>query len=271
MSKIFGGERIVPVWTSAARSLHSTKGRTDRNYILEIASPTALTAEDRAVIATVDNKLRNGKAGLTIETVASTLFPNGMYRRYGYPNFFEHFRNAIKKGKDRGTWGTYALRMVERKHPNTKAVFNPLDTIVQKLRKAKGGPRTVAAYELGVVVPADLIEEAIDLGCELPLYDPVTDRERPTNIPCLSHLSFKLNSDDTVDLTAIYRSHHYAQRTLGNLVGLSQLLGFVAKEATLKVGQLTCISTQAHLDVGTWGGVQATTALLATFPAEKAA
>lgn len=272
MSRIFSGQRIAPVWTSAARSLDKTKGRTARNYILEISSPTLLAREDIAVISAVDTKLRNAKDGLTIETVAGTLFPNGMYRRYGRPDFYDHYRIAIKKGKDEGTWGTYALRMIERTNPKTKAIFNPLETIVQKLHTAKGGRRIRAAYELGVVAPTDLVDEVeIDLGCELPLYDPATDRKRPTNIPCLSHISFKLNKDDTVDLTAIYRSHHYAQRALGNLIGLSQLLAFVAKEAELKPGHLTCVSTQAHLDVGTWGGVKGTGELLATFPPEKAA
>lgn len=82
------------------------------------------------------------------------------------------------------------------------------------------------------------------------------------NMPCLSHLSFKLTDRESVDLTAIYRSHHYAARALGNLLGLSQLQAFVAKEANLKVGTLTCISTHAHLDLSSWGGVVKGRALL---------
>lgn len=274
MAKVFSGQRIVPVWVTAARSLNKakTQHRTERNYVLEITSPILLLPADLPVIAAVDAKLRNAKDGLSVETVAGTLFPNGLYRRYGRPDFYDHYLSAIKKGKDKGTWGTYAIRMIERENPKTNVVFNPLDTIVQKLQTAKNGRRIHAAYELGVVAPADLVDEpVIDFGCELPLYDPATDGGRPTNIPCLSHLSFKLNDDDTVDLTAVYRSHHYAQRTLGNLIGLSQLLAFVAKEAGLKLGTLTCVSTQAHLDVGTWGGVAATDALLATFPEEEVA
>jgi hypothetical protein len=54
----------------------------------------------------------------------------------------------------------------------------------------------------------------------------------------------------------MYRSHHYCARALGNLLGLAQLLSFVAKEAELKVGTLTCLSSHAVLDAETWGGVQ---------------
>lgn len=274
MAIVFSGQRIVPVWVAAARSLNKAKSqqRTERNYILEITSPILLLPTDLQVISAVDAKLRKAKERLSVETVAGTLFPNGLYRRYGRPDFYGRYLAAIKKGKDRNTWGTYAMRMIERTNPKNGAVFNPLDKIVEKLKAAKDGRRVHAAYELGVVAPADLVtDQAADFGCELPLYDPVTDGGRPTGIPCLSHLSFKLNDEGSVDLTAVYRSHHYAQRALGNLIGLSQLLAFVAKESELTIGTLTCVSTQAHLDVVTWGGVGATDALLATFPEEEMA
>ena len=274
MAKIFSGQRIVPVWVAAARSLNKAKSeqRTQRNYLLEITSPVMLIPTDLSVISAVDAKLRKAKEGLSVETVAGTLFPNGLYRRYGRPDFYGHYLTAIEKGKDRGTWGTYAMRMIERANPKNNSVFNPLDKIVEKLQTAKNGRRVHAAYELGVVVLTDLIDSpVVDFGCELPLYDPVTDGGKPAGIPCLSHLSFKLNDEDTVDLTAVYRSHHYAQRALGNLIGLSQMLAFVAKEADLTIGTLTCVSTQAHLDVATWGGVVATDALLAIFPEEELA
>jgi hypothetical protein len=44
-----------------------------------------------------------------------------------------------------------------------------------------------------------------------------------------------------------------------------RFLNFVAKEAELKVGQLTCISTFATLDTDTWGGVTKTKQLLTSY------
>jgi len=80
-------------------------------------------------------------------------------------------------------------------------------------------------------------------------------------------LSFKLAaSKGTVDLTAVYRSHHYAKRALGNLVGLSQLLHFVSKESGYDPGVLTCVSTLAHLDVSSFGGADAAAALIKRLP-----
>jgi len=54
-------------------------------------------------------------------------------------------------------------------------------------------------------------------------------------------------------LTAMYRYHYYIEKALGNLLGLSQLLFFVAKETGLGVGPLVCLSTYAVLDTeGGW-------------------
>ncbi|MBZ5698792.1 MAG: hypothetical protein LAN18_09620 [Acidobacteriia bacterium] len=56
-------------------------------------------------------------------------------------------------------------------------------------------------------------------------------------------------------LTALYRSHYYVQKTLGNLLGLAQLQGFVANETRLNIGPLICHSTYATLEreTGEWG------------------
>lgn len=101
-------------------------------------------------------------------------------------------------------------------------------------------------------------------GFELPLYDSATDHNLTMNMPCLSYISFKVTAEK-LDLTAIYRSHWYGQRVLGNLIGLSNLHKFVAVESGFDRGVLTCIATHAYLDIKSLGGTQATKRLLASF------
>lgn len=260
MAKVFSAERLVPAWVDAARSLNAAADRTDRNFVLEITSPTALVREDLQVIKAVDERLR-ATAGIGVYTVAGTIFPQGPYLRFGRPDFYKHYLAAMKAGMKKGTWGTYAMRMMERAHPKSNKIINPLETIVTKLKNTNTGRKWQSAYELGVHDVDDL--RSGEIGCELPIHEPATDGGPATNIPCLSHLSFKLDAGKgAVDLTVVYRSHHYAQRALGNLIGLSQLLHFVTKESGYTPGVLTCVSTLAHLDVGSFGGVGATTALL---------
>lgn len=262
MAELIVGDRIVPVWLAAVRRLHATPHRTALNVVLEVTSPTLLVNDDLAVMQAVDTKLRTYTTDMSLDTVAATLFPNHMYRRSGRPDFYTRYLTAIKRGKKKNSWGTYAWRMMERTDRRDGKNFNPLERIVQKFIDAKAGQAYQAVYELGVLEPDDVLADDADgPWCELPIADPAAKPRR--NIPCLSHLSFKL-SGGRVALTAVYRSHYYAQRTLGNLIGLSQLQSFVAKESGLAIGPLTCISTLAVLDTDTWGGVDATTSFLKT-------
>ena len=98
------------------------------------------------------------------------------------------------------------------------------------------------------------------------IYDVAIEGREWMGFPCLSHLSFKRvaqGSGFAVNLTAVYRSHSYCARALGNLLGLGQLLYFVAQESGLSVGTLTCLSSYAELDVRAWGGIRNTRTILA--------
>jgi len=264
MAKIFqDGQRIVPTWLGAVNELRKQKSG-QRNYLLEIAQPTILTDQDKAVIALVDASLREHR-DLSVKTVAGTIFPLGMYRRFGRPAFYAEFTQRMKRAQKEHTWGTYALRMMERRGTKPGTVVNPLEQIVQKLLRASSdeGHAYHNNYELGVAEPADDLGLEEPYGCELPTFDVARDGSRVANLPCLSHLSFKMTNKDQVDLTAIYRSHYYCERALGNLIGLSQLLQFVATESKLKVGTLSCLSTHAEDDFRSWGSAAEATKLLA--------
>jgi len=267
MAKLFEFERVVPAWLEATKSLALESSRTARNYVLEIKSPSSLRPADLAVISAVDNVLRATGDGIGVYTVAATIFPQRLYARHGCPAFYDKYLALMKKGQKPHTWGTYAMRLMSRPHPKKAESINPLDTIVQKFRRSRTGTRKItSAYELGVHEPSDLVDG--EVAGELAIYAPSSDGGLDTNIPCLSHLTFKLNpARDAVDLTAIYRSHYYGRRALGNLIGLSQLQSFVAAESGYAVGQLTCVSTLAKLDVEAFGGVGRTNALLASLGA----
>lgn len=266
MAKLIPSEGVGTAWLSAARHLNGQPGRKDRNLVLEISNPQALSADDRKIIRSVDAVLRQHNKDLSIETVSGTIFPNGLYRREQRPQFYRTFTDLMAKAKKPNTWGTYAMRMIRRVNRSGTGVYNPLDSIVERLLKTHTGTKYQSAYELGIVDIEDDYDNGLEgYGFELPLYDPSRDA-RPLNVPCLSHLSFKL-TEGKLDLTAIYRSHWYGQRALGNLVGLSQLHSFVGKESKYECGTLTCIATHAYLDSENLGGVAVTNAFLNSLPA----
>ncbi|WP_124533039.1 hypothetical protein [Burkholderia cepacia] len=287
MAKIFEAERIVPVWLEASQHLqrqHSSE-MSARNLVLEVQTPNILTHEDCVAFDEVDVALRDYASGLNVKTVAATIFPQALYLRHGRHEMYKRYAAIMKRAKVKGTWGTYAARMMA--WPNgTSLGVNQLEQTILKLdRAAHHGTGYKSVFEVGTTDPIEdseqeamhdiAIEEDIELGdaempCEVSTFHPVADGKKIRNMPCLSHISFKLTDKAKVDLTAVYRSHHYAARALGNLLGLSQLLSFVAKESRLEPGVMTVISTHAVLDAPSWGGKPATEALLKTIAARYA-
>lgn len=255
--------RIVPAWLAATQHLEAS-GRECRNIVLEIAQPHELPAGDRAALDKVDAALKANTNDLCIKTVATTIFPQRIYERLGPDEFADYFLKVMKKGKKKGTWGTYAMRMLQRRGKVAGSTFNPLQQIVEKLKHAaNGGQAFKSDYELGVHLVEDLDETEYEVAAELPTWESATDGAKTMNIPCLSHVTFKMISG-RLELTAIYRSHYYGARALGNLVGLSQLQSYVATQTGLQIGTLTCISTHAVLDYKALGGVPAGKMLLAS-------
>lgn len=265
--------RVVPTWLAAATYLESMPKHKAMNLVLEMNEPLVILDEDRLIMQRVNAALI--PKGLSLSTVAGTIFPQDMYRRYQRPAFYEKYKTMLKRGKKRGSWGTYAHRMIERIDRNGRGVINPLEMLIERLHEDGQSRRDdgtvssfISAYELGVADPAaDLaaVQSDNDPGGDIPIYSAATDGRQWMGMPCLSHLSFKRVKEEggaVVHLSAMYRSHHYCARALGNLIGLAQLLSFVAKESELRVGTLTCLSSHAELDVKEWGGVRKARSIL---------
>ena len=240
----------VEAWLKAANLLATMPDRCAYNVILDIENPITMTDVDQSIVQTVDRFLTDHDAD-PVATVAATIFPASDYRRNGIKGVFEDFPERTYP-KLTTRWGTYAGRMLRRNGKNGKP-FNPLELTIEKLRaqsKRKSPLRGI--YEVGLT----------DILTDVPIFDPALDSKRTMGQPCLAHLSFKLREEKGLMVTALYRNHYYVQRTLGNLIGLSQLLYFVAREAGLAPRSLVCHSTFARLDTGEHWGVSAVKGLL---------
>jgi hypothetical protein len=243
MTILIQEDTIVSAWLRAVDHLLRSPRHEDFNVMLEMESPTSFNAGDRGVGGRVDRFL-TGHGVQALHTVANTIFPADLYRRYGASGVFDHYPEAVyprlKKCR-KNSWGTYVHRMVRRTAADG-TVVNPLRNVISRLQAEVngGGNAKRARYELNMVDPF------LDLSTS----DPTLPGDaKAMGAPCLSHLSFKLR-DGAVALTAFYRSHYYVERALGNLLGLSNLMRFVAREAGLEPGVLTCISSMAQIDCG---------------------
>jgi hypothetical protein len=217
----------LTTWREAVRIVDAEPGHEAHNVIMSVADPVGGTGLTDPGVKLVDDFLRHHDKSL--QTIANTIFPAALYHRYGAPRFFTEFHEKIlPKVRDKEKWsGYYFERMTS--WPGTPN-DNPLWDLVQRM--ADPGVTSRNKFELA-------------------LFDPARDLNRsPYGGQCLSFLSFKTVpcGPDVVNLTAMYRNHYYIEKLLGNLIGLGRLLSFVAKEAGLKVGSLTVLSSHAKID-----------------------
>jgi hypothetical protein len=226
-------------WLKACELLAEQDDETLYTLILGVHQPDIVTPEDFRMHDVLNDFLVSNEQ-LPLSSIANTLFPAGLYLQGGAEAVFRDFPALYPKMKE--GWGTYAYRMLNPTITRDGVSRSALEILVEKLKKQKNKGRMRAAYEL------DLLNEAEDV--DIALYQPSSDCARTIGQPCLVHLSFKLHPDDRLSLTALYRTHFYVQKTLGNLLGLSQLMCFVAEQVGLEVGSLVCHSTMAQLEYG---------------------
>lgn len=215
----------------------AASGHEAHNVLMAVSNPATGNQLHDPRIAAVDEFLRIYAKPL--QTVSNTIFPQALYTRHGAPAFFDAFHTKVLPSVRRNErWsGYYFERMTS--WPGAP-LNNPLWDIVERMRDS--ALRTRNKFELAV-------------------FDPARDVDRsPYGGQCLSHLSFKLlpGSPNTLALTAFYRNHYYIEKLLGNLIGLSNLMAFVAKEAELKLSPLTILSSHAKIDLPKSDGLAST-------------
>ena len=83
-------------WREAVRAVDAQPGHRAYNVVIDVSDPVSNTTREDARIAVVDDFLSG--CDKSVETVANTIFPAGLYHRYGAPAFFDVFRdNVLKK------------------------------------------------------------------------------------------------------------------------------------------------------------------------------
>ncbi len=222
-------------WLVAARRLFDT-GPVN-NMILHIEDPISHSATDNAVMTQVDTFLRDHGA-YPLSTVANTIFPDALYTPGKPELLYERYDRSFRKIKSKAPdWGRYFDRMINWPGSDGKN-HRQLQTLIENL--SAYGPQTDRAQPYYNMY-------------ELTLFHPEKDARKPLGRQCLSFIEIKperVEGAVRLHMTALYRSHYYIARSLGNLIGLGRLLRFIAMETRCEVGTLTIHSTHAEIDTG---------------------
>jgi thymidylate synthase len=219
----------ISAWREAVQAVDERPGHQAHNVIIDIENPTANASLRDSRVAIVNDFLEVREK--SVETVANTIFPEGLYYRHGAPKFFEVFNDRVLgKVRRNDRWsGYYFERMTNVPGADGKP-FNQLWDIVERIKNDK--VRALNKFEITI-------------------FDPARDVDgSPYGGQCLSFGSFKLIPGErrTLTLTVMYRNHFYIEKLLGNLIGLGRLMAFVGRETGVDVGALTVISTHAQID-----------------------
>ena len=263
MTEFVKASGVTEAWLRAAEHIAEQPRQECVHMFLSIGEPTAVSTQDREVMRMVDQFLaEHGKQPL--DTVADTIFPKSHYLKYGIKGVMDRYPASIQQLYDTDSevrghwpWGTYALRMLRYPVKNGKPI-NQLQIALGKL--ATSGKKSCFEVSTG---PSWVDIAAPDNVAEIATYNTAKDARLVMGGPCLSHLSFTRDSvGGKLHLNATYRSHYYLERALGNLIGLSGLLAFMAHESGHECGTLAVNSTFAKLDAGSFGGKAAAANLI---------
>ena len=171
-------------------------------------------------------------------TVANTIFPQSLWRRADgdrarlFSRYVERLPDYVAMAPRKNGRGLYFARLIafdtdpktgQREAAGTAGVpdgGNQLEFIIRHLAPNKRRSWLQAS-----------------------IFDPARDHteSRYLGFPCLQHLTFVPNfGSGLLQLNAFYATQYVFEKAYGNLLGLARLGAFVASQADLRLGRVTC-------------------------------
>lgn len=189
------------------------------NLVVHITEPSTLLQHE---IRRLDPRSVDSRAKSVFD-VAATIFPRPTSRRNLAPDDFAEYYLPIylRLKRRRSGWGFYFERLV---------CFGP--SHAPQLTRVIDGLSGWGRNHHGAFV--------------IHFSSADTDRPRRRGGPCLQYVQLTPDAAK-LSLTAVYRSHDYFHKALGNFLGLSRLLSYVCNHTGHEVGTLTCLSTYAFI------------------------
>ena len=200
-------------------------------------------SENDTIRGAVDDSLLSLGTGLSVNTVASTIFPASLWnplrhRRELYARFDRIWPKVEKCPGNRR--GHYFRRLTEKIDGRDSG---QLDFIIQTY--CRGNHRRSAL--------------------QAALLDPARDHTncRQQGFPCLQQVAFTPLGRGEMCVTGFYGLQYLFERAYGNYLGLCRLGRFMAHEMGLKLTRMTCVASAAKLtdskvrkgDLATMAGV----------------
>ncbi len=215
------GSSCLEAWRLGCSALLDGGGELD-NIITTILDPCSANPQGYRAF---DPRGVSGSPD-TVAHVARTIFPTGIWQvSANRADLYHRYKDSLLRTRQRG-WGTYFERLIEFGAERDRQSVNQLERIIQRLSKWPGN------YKAAFVMHTSAAH---------------LDSPSPRGGPCLQYLQLIGAGNDVYDLVALYRNHDFFNKTLGNFVGLGQLLKFICDETGKHPGSLICHSVHAFI------------------------
>ncbi|MEQ8195308.1 MAG: hypothetical protein RIB59_12550 [Rhodospirillales bacterium] len=226
------GQTCVDAWREGVKELVKENKRTS-NLIIEIKEPTIFNSRwfDTYNPKNIKNKAEN------ISDVSNTIFPqktwDAIVRKNGsrqdlYHRYTEVYnrgkRIGINSARNKTAWGSYFLRLIDLGAEHSNQLEKAIECV------STWGKNHAGAITFHITTPG-------------------IDAYRPAGGPCWHFGELSVRKPNILDMTVVYRSHDYFNRTLGNFIGLARLLNFICMQTGLEAGTITCQSVYAWYTV----------------------
>ena len=256
-------ETVSEAWLRTVEVVAAGGGRLV-NVMTTITEPGS---EDGRIRGVIDRALESRtRPAQSVETVAGTIFPADLYRDVGYPwrpdlsardaqaidaaaaDLYESYELMLPLllTADGNKQGTYFSRMIT--WPGKLA--GGVNQLADRIRYLRGyrsrGVTAHNAADIAIGGEADMPDQGLQVYA-------ATDR-RQRAFPCLVHVDLTL-LHGRLSMLAVYRHQFLLTKAYGNLVGLSNLLQYLAQQSGFGVGELAIQATLADDERGGFGGM----------------
>ncbi len=190
-----------------------------------------LPIEDMSMRRALDRFLTTKQ---TCRTVASTIFPNSLWRPSG--------SNDAQELYDRyeSVWPR-----VKRCRLNSNGVY--FRRLMAYQPKADD-PNLAPVNQLKHVIDTYGAGNHRHSALQASIFDPTRDHSpaRQRGFPCLQQVAFAV-ADGELGVTGFYALQHHVAKAYGNYLGLCWLGRFMARQIKLKLARVTCIASMVKL------------------------
>lgn len=266
MSELVRGTSISEAWLQTLKIVNAQPEGKMVHLLTSVSEPWL--PEDPVIRAAVDRVLTPSiqRPRLqSIDTIANTIFPAGLYpdpripwspedrannapvtaaAESLYANYAAIFPN-LRRAHSENRKGTYFSRMISWPG-RTMDGMNQLERRLKHLRSMNMNNKSAFnASDIALGEPE--ANEDQDLGVNI--YAATDHRTR--SFPCLVHVDLGVYGNK-LNLLGVYRHQYLIQKGYGNMIGLARLQKFLAQQSGYGVGELAVQATFATAEQGTF-------------------